>query len=150
MRDILARYGIHTNRAGFICCPFHEGDREASMKIYDRDFNCFGCGANGDIFSFVQKMENLSFREAFLELGGEYEKQPSFSSRLRQYRDQKARAMALAERERKAREKALNILLVDVYRMWIQKSEPLSDAWCDCYNRLQYQLYRMEVLNEMG
>ena len=44
MRDILARYGIQPNRAGFIQCPFHKGDREPSMKIYEKDFHCFGCG----------------------------------------------------------------------------------------------------------
>ena len=67
MRDILARYGIRPNRAGFVRCPFHKGDREPSMKIYEKDFHCFGCGETGDIFSFVQKMEHLSFREAFLD-----------------------------------------------------------------------------------
>ena len=33
MRDILARCGLpQPNRAGFIQCPFHKGDREASME----------------------------------------------------------------------------------------------------------------------
>ena len=58
MLDILDRYGLpRPNRAGFIRCPFHPADREPSMKIYPKDFNCFGCGANGDIFTFVQMMD---------------------------------------------------------------------------------------------
>lgn len=118
------------------------------MKIYDKDFHCFGCGVNGDIFTFVQRMENLSFREAFLELGGEYEKEPSFASRLALYRAKKARAMELTRQEKKARERALNFLLISVYRKWMERSEPLSEVWCDCYNRMQYQLYRMDILNE--
>ena len=38
-------YAIH--------CPFHEGDREPSMKLYphDNSFYCFGCGAWGDTFN---------------------------------------------------------------------------------------------------
>lgn len=41
MRDILNKCGLpQPNRSGFIQCPFHKGDREASMKIYDKDFNC--------------------------------------------------------------------------------------------------------------
>ena len=88
MRDILERYGLEINRAGFCHCPFHQGDRDASLKVYEKDFNCFGCGVNGDIFTFIQRMENVSFREAFLILGGTYEK-PSFSSRLAVYRSQK-------------------------------------------------------------
>ena len=71
MRDILARYGMHPNRAGFIRCPFHK-EKTASMKIYPDTYYCFGCGAHGDIFSFVSAMDGLSFREAFLELGGTY------------------------------------------------------------------------------
>ena len=34
MRDVLSRYGMVPNRAGFINCPFHPKDRTASMKIY--------------------------------------------------------------------------------------------------------------------
>lgn len=71
MRDILNKCGLpQPNRSGFIQCPFHKGDREASMKIYDKDFNCFGCGANGDIFTFVEMFYGISFKEAFRMLGG--------------------------------------------------------------------------------
>ena len=41
MMDVIQRYGFHPNRAGFICCPFHTGDRTASMKIYPDSFYCF-------------------------------------------------------------------------------------------------------------
>ena len=41
MRDILAKCGLpEPNRAGFIKCPFHKGDHDASLKIYDKDFHC--------------------------------------------------------------------------------------------------------------
>lgn len=147
MFDILARYGLHPNRAGFIQCPFHTGDRQASLKVYKKDFNCFGCGANGDIFTFVQLMEQVDFKEAFRILGGTYEK-PTFSSNLAIYRSQKRREMQEKQRRREQQKKDLNILLIDVYREWMQKSEPLSDVWCSCYNALQYQLYIHEILNE--
>ena len=70
MRDILRRYGLpEPNRSGFIACPFHKGDREPSMKIYEKDYHCYACGENGDIFTFVERMEGIPFREAFLSLG---------------------------------------------------------------------------------
>jgi DNA primase len=47
------------------------------MKIYDRDYNCFGCGANGDIFSFIEQFYGIGFKDAFLMLGGTYEKKSS-------------------------------------------------------------------------
>ena len=36
MRNVVERYGFQPNRAGFIHCPFHGGDREPSLKVYDR------------------------------------------------------------------------------------------------------------------
>ena len=71
MKDILVKCGLPgPNRAGFIKCPFHKGDHEASMKVYDKDFHCFGCGANGDIFTFTERFYGISFKDAFLMLGG--------------------------------------------------------------------------------
>ena len=145
MRDILSKCGLpQPNRAGFIQCPFHKGDREASMKIYEHDFHCFGCGANGDIFRFVQMYDGLSFKDAFLSLGGTYEK-PTFESKLAIYKAKKAREMRKKEEIRNREKKKLNNDLIDIYRDCYRKAEPLSDAWCDSYNALQYQLYLHEV-----
>jgi DNA primase len=46
-------------------CPFHS-EKIASFSVHaTRQFyHCFGCGASGDVFSFVQKVENVSFPEA--------------------------------------------------------------------------------------
>lgn len=146
MRDILARYGIQPNRAGFICCPFHD-EKTASMKIYSDSYYCFGCGAHGDVFDFVQAMDRLSFREAFLDLGGTYEKE-TFRDRMARYHAQKEREMKRKQEEDLRARRKLNNDLIDIYREWYQKSEPFSDAWTDCYNALQYQLYVHEILNE--
>ncbi len=147
MRDVLERYGFRPNRVGFIRCPFHTGDDHASLKVYDRDFHCFACGANGDIFTFVQKMEHVSFREAFQSLGGTYRK-PTFSSNLAVYRSQKRRVMAEKRQQRSREAKKLCLLLITVYRRWLRRSKPLSDAWCDSYNALQKQLYIYETMGD--
>lgn len=46
-------------------CPFHE-EKTPSFTVSPEKqlFYCFGCGAGGNIFSFLQKKENLSFIEA--------------------------------------------------------------------------------------
>ncbi|MGA7927996.1 MAG: CHC2 zinc finger domain-containing protein, partial [Candidatus Sulfotelmatobacter sp.] len=46
-------------------CPFH-GEKTASFSVHaTRQFyHCFGCGVSGDVFSFVQKIENVTFPEA--------------------------------------------------------------------------------------
>lgn len=142
MRDILTRCGLpQPNRAGFIQCPFHKGDREASMKIYDRDYNCFGCGANGDIFSFIEQFYGIGFKDAFLMLGGTYEKKSSYASKLAIYRAKKAQEMKRKEAQRERSKSRLNNDLITIYRSYMERSEPLSGVWCDCYNALQYQLY---------
>lgn len=145
MKDILERYGLpQPNRSGFICCPFHK-EKTASMKIYKKDFHCFGCGANGDIFTFVQMMDGISFKEAFAELGGNYEN--SFSIRLKIYQAQKKREMQRKSEEKWKRKMELNYLLMEVYRAWLERLEPLSDVWTDTYNALQYQEYLWEFLD---
>jgi DNA primase len=46
-------------------CPFHsEKTPSFSVHATRQFYHCFGCGASGDVFSFVQKIENLSFPEA--------------------------------------------------------------------------------------
>src|SRR5437588_10310648 len=46
-------------------CPFHQ-EKTPSFSVHaTRQFyHCFGCGVSGDVFSFVQKLENITFPEA--------------------------------------------------------------------------------------
>jgi DNA primase len=46
-------------------CPFH-GEKTPSFSVHaTRQFyHCFGCGVSGDVFSFVQKVENITFPES--------------------------------------------------------------------------------------
>ncbi|HTZ97046.1 MAG TPA: DNA primase [Terriglobales bacterium] len=46
-------------------CPFHnEKTPSFSVHATRQFFHCFGCGSSGDVFSFVQKIENITFPEA--------------------------------------------------------------------------------------
>jgi DNA primase len=45
-------------------CPFHaEKTPSFSVHATRQFYHCFGCGASGDVFSFVQKIENITFPE---------------------------------------------------------------------------------------
>jgi DNA primase len=46
-------------------CPFHS-EKTPSFSVHStrQFFHCFGCGQSGDVFTFVQKVENISFPEA--------------------------------------------------------------------------------------
>jgi DNA primase len=46
-------------------CPFHnEKTPSFSVHATRQFFHCFGCGVSGDVFAFVQKIENITFPEA--------------------------------------------------------------------------------------
>ena len=51
------------NYAGL--CPFH-GEKTPSFSVHAtrQFFHCFGCGVSGDVFTFIQKIENITFPEA--------------------------------------------------------------------------------------
>ena len=46
-------------------CPFHS-EKTPSMVVYGdtQSFYCFGCGAGGDVISFIMRIENLDYVEA--------------------------------------------------------------------------------------
>ena len=46
-------------------CPFHpEKTPSFSVHATRQFYHCFGCGESGDVFAFVQKVENITFPEA--------------------------------------------------------------------------------------
>ncbi|MGO8718238.1 MAG: DNA primase [Acidobacteriaceae bacterium] len=46
-------------------CPFHkEKTPSFNVQAAQQFYHCFGCGQSGDVFTFVQKIENISFPEA--------------------------------------------------------------------------------------
>lgn len=51
-------------------CPFHQ-EKTPSFNVVPSKgiYHCFGCNSGGDVFSFVMKLEGLSFFEAVSELG---------------------------------------------------------------------------------
>ena len=73
--DLISEY-VNLKRSGtnFMgLCPFH-GEKTPSFSVSrsKQIFKCFGCGAGGDIITFVMKKENLNFREAVKFLADKY------------------------------------------------------------------------------
>jgi|BioPla2DNA2_1021312.scaffolds.fasta_scaffold05865_7 DNA primase len=58
IQTILSHYHLQPDRHNFLKCPFH-GDEDPSLKIYPETntFNCFGCGAAGDVIEFIERYE---------------------------------------------------------------------------------------------
>lgn len=74
-REVVERYGFHPDRAGFIQCPFHQGDKHGSLKIYEGDrtgWHCFGCGAGGSVIDFAMRLFDIDFRQACVRLNVDF------------------------------------------------------------------------------
>jgi DNA primase len=52
-------------------CPFHD-ERSPSFNVRPQlgYYHCFGCGESGDVYTFLQKMDHVSFSEAVERLAG--------------------------------------------------------------------------------
>jgi DNA primase len=80
--DFIKQY-LDLKKAGInysACCPFHSEKTPSFMVSAERQsFRCFGCGEGGDVISFFQKIECLSFPEALKILGEKVGVKVSFS-----------------------------------------------------------------------
>lgn len=59
----------HMGRSLWWLCPFH-AERSPSFKVDTREpfYVCFGCGARGDVFTFLRAFEGVDFKDALREL----------------------------------------------------------------------------------
>ena len=72
--DVIGKY-LSLKKAGknyTAKCPFHT-EKTPSFTVSQelQRYKCFGCGENGDIFTFVQKIENIDFPETLEKLAKE-------------------------------------------------------------------------------
>ncbi len=93
IEDVVGSY-VTLKRQGrnTVCnCPFHSEKTPSCTIFHDtQSFYCFGCGAGGDVITFIMRIENLDFVEAMKLLaqrGGleipEYDSQNSQKAKLR-------------------------------------------------------------------
>ncbi len=64
--DVISQYVVlkRSGRNFFGLCPFHKEKSPSFSVSPDRQiFHCFGCGAGGNVIHFLQKIENIDFRD---------------------------------------------------------------------------------------
>lgn len=67
IEDVISTY-VNLKRQGKILkglCPFHN-EKTPSFTVYPdtKSFYCFGCGAGGEVITFIRRIENLDYRDA--------------------------------------------------------------------------------------
>lgn len=150
MPDLVRQYGIKIGRNGMCKCPFHN-DKKPSAKVYKTSLHCFACGWDGDVFSFVMGMENCSFKDAFKQLGGEYEHSANGLKKI-QF---EARNEARKAREERAKREEISFLneitnSIKICEKICQVYPPLSDEWSQAFNwhQLLDEAYKLKYKEE--
>lgn len=160
---VCERYGVDLTRGSFASCPFH-GERTPSLRVYreSNSFHCFGCGAHGDVISFVQKLFDLSFPDALRKIDADFGLNIYGDHTFEELRRSHYKQMAIrAERERKKREKEQADKeywaafdewkrLDDNRRLCKPKSpdEELHPLFVESLQKLTHQEYLVDCLDE--
>ncbi len=146
-REVLAERGISINRKGMCRCPFHGADKHPSMQV-NRDYvYCFTCGAHADIFELVQSLDGVSFRDAFISLGGTYEHQSERERKILAYRREQERKKREASRKAYEDEVALLHTTMHASRtLLLEEMEGSEDFYfyLDIYEKARQKLENME------
>ncbi|MBI2087057.1 MAG: DNA primase [Candidatus Zambryskibacteria bacterium] len=142
-------------------CPFHNEKTPSFFVSPSRQsYYCFGCGAKGDIFTFVEEFEGLDFREALKMLAERAGVELKYRPEASRERDEKERmyraledAVLFFENQLKKNEPARKYLLsrglnAESFKNWrIGYALP---EWRTLYHHLSALGYSKEVLIKAG
>ncbi len=140
-------------------CPFHNERTPSFYVSADRgSYYCFGCGAKGDVFSFVQAFEGLDFVGALkllAEKTGVQLKSESYSHLSNKDRQWKILESATAYYEKvlEKSDEARNYLLARGLTEHTMKSWRIGyarDAWRDMYEFLVHKGVSKEEMISVG
>lgn len=71
IRQVVEFYGYKVNRNGQFICAFHN-DKRPSASIKNDYFNCFVCGAGGDLITFTARLHGLKNYDACKKLDNDF------------------------------------------------------------------------------
>ena len=83
--DVISGY-VKLKKQGssyFGLCPFHSEKSPSFSVSRDKQmYYCFGCGAGGNVFTFIMEYENYSFVEALKRISAEPSVEPGDDHRI--------------------------------------------------------------------
>ena len=140
-------------------CPFHS-EKTASFTVYENgSFYCFGCGASGDIFTFVKKLFNLSFPQAIVRLNSDFGLGLNLSGSFDRASYLKTQSELLKQRQKEKEERDR---LENAYWQQLEKAvfcekviceykpQAFGDEWlpffCEALRNREYEWHKLEIL----
>ncbi|MBP2641620.1 MAG: primase [Firmicutes bacterium] len=110
------------------CCPFHS-EKTASFSVNPAKgfFYCFGCQAGGNVFTFLMKVENISFWDAAKQLANKLN-------------------IPLPEKEKSAQELAREREITSLYKV----NQMASEFFHSCLMNTNYGVKPLQYLHERG
>ena len=160
--DIIGEY-VDLKRSGSSfkgLCPFHN-EKTPSFTVDDKKqlFHCFGCGAGGDVVSFIMQKEGLNYPQSLEFLANkagisiDYTENPKVNKRNNElYQINKDIMMFYYKNlltDRKAqtylKQRGLSSKIVNTFMLGYAK-----DSWNDLYDYIRSKNYKEEDIDELG
>lgn len=161
--DIIGNYLALTKKGkNFACvCPFHDDHAPSmSISVEKQIYKCFSCNAAGNVFTFIQNYENISFIEAVKKVADQVG--ISLSMPMPEKTDQFKAEHAVMDLAAKFFQNNLKTELGIDARQYLKKrglDENLINQFeiglaldnsNDLYKVLQKKNYTIEIINELG
>lgn len=160
--DIIGEY-VDLKRAGSSfkgLCPFHN-EKTPSFTVDEKKqlFHCFGCGAGGDVVSFIMQKEGLSYPESLKFLADkagisiDYTEDPGVNKKNKELYDLNKDIMMFFYKnlltDRKAqsylKSRGLSSKIVNTFMLGYAR-----DSWDDLYSYIRSRKYSEKDLEEIG
>ena len=129
-------YGFEIKRSNFIACPFHSGDRTASLKIFpDGGWRCFGCNRGGSVIDFVMELFNVGVSDACKRLDADFSlglvRETTFKERRQMARERDDRERERASAAAVAEYSVQQYNALCQYRRWLTAQERTNSVLFD-------------------
>lgn len=160
--DIIGEY-VNLKRAGSSfkgLCPFHN-EKTPSFTVDEKKqlFHCFGCGAGGDVVSFIMQKEGLSYPESLKFLADkagisiDYTENPKVNKKNKELFDINKDIMMffyknlLTDRKAQAylKNRGLSSKIVNTFMLGYAR-----DSWDDLYSYIRKKNYSEKDLDDLG
>lgn len=147
----------------FCVCPFHDDHAPSmSVSLEKQIYKCFSCGATGNVFTFVQNFENVSFQQAIAIVAGKigmqitsenfqpkentkYKKEYEIMSLAEKYYSNNINTAKGSDAKKYLLERGLNEEIIKEFKIGVSLDEPNS-----LYLLLTKKGYDEKTLDALG